>query len=260
VYLHNPWYRKVYLDGAGGGGGGGGNGGGGAINVSNPEVKKLLDAAVAEATSGLKKKTEELLGEKKKLEESFAELGDPKAIKELMGRINADEDMKLFTSGKREEYDNRITGRMKATYENQIKAKDDKIQDLEKTLKERSSRLADTLRDSAIQGAAAKLGVIPTAIPDVLSRAKSIFSVNDEANIVALDQSGGVVLGADGKKPLQPEEWLKGLKEQAPHLFPPSKGGGAGGGGRATGSNDDLQSLPPTERLRIARERQAGAK
>jgi hypothetical protein len=66
--------------------------------------------------------------------------------------------------------------------------------------------------------------------------------------------------GADGKKPLQPEEWLKGLKEQAPHLFPPSKGGGAGGGGRATGSNDDLQSLPPTERLRIARERQAGAK
>jgi hypothetical protein len=245
----------VYFDAAGGGGEGGG-GGGGAIDAANPEVVKLVAAAVAEATKGLKAKNDEILGEKKKIEEQFAGL-DGKAVRELMDRINADEDMKLFTSGKREDYDKRITGRMEATYVNQIKARDDKIVDLEKTLKERGTKLADTLRDSAIQAAAAKIGVVASAIPDVLGRARSVFSVDDDAHVVARDVNGGVIMGADGKKPLDAESWIKGLKDEAPHLFPLSKGGGAGGGGGKLNGTDDLSALPPTERLRIARERQA---
>lgn len=257
-YRNNPWYRVVLFDAAGGAGGGA-DGGAVKVDLSNPEVKKLVDSAVETALAGIKKNRDDLLEEKKALEKNFEGL-DPKTTRELMDRINADEDMKLFTSGKRQEYDERITGRMKASHENQIKAANDKIADLEKTLKDRSDKLSASLRNSAIQSAAAELGVLPTALPDIVSRASSIFSVDDNAAIVALDASGGVILGPDGKKPLTAKDWVKSLKETAPHLFPASKGGGSSGGGNGgTVQNGvDLSALPPQERLKIHRMNQAG--
>lgn len=109
-------------------------------------------------------------------------------------------------------------------------------------------RLSKLLIDNTVGDAALKTGVLPTAMEDVLRRAKETFRVV-EGLVVPQDASGNTLYGMDGVKPLTQEEWLSDLRTSAPHLFKASKGGGAGpsggeggGGGTTVRFKDDLRN------------------
>ena len=101
--------------------------------------------------------------------------------------------------------------------------------------REASERQAAQARvESALKEEAGKAGILPTAIPDVIARAR-------EAGAVA---NGQGVRFMDGESPrydpLKPEaemtaaSWFESLKDSAPHLYKPTTGDG---GGQHVGSN-----------------------
>lgn len=101
----------------------------------------------------------------------------------------------------------------------------------------------------------------PEALPDILARASGVFAVQVDGSVLAKKADGTTVYGADGVTPLSPHEWLTGLVASAPYLGKASAGGGANGGRPGGGvdqtygmSTADFQKLPPTERIRLARQ------
>lgn len=76
--------------------------------------------------------------------------------------------------------------------------------------------LSDGVKEAAI-----KYGVLESALPDVLSRAKETFTVKDGKPVPKdkLFDKEGNPLGVTG--------WIQSLAEQAPHLFAQSRGSGA---------------------------------
>jgi hypothetical protein len=106
-----------------------------------------------------------------------------------------------------------------------------------------NQQLSVLLVDSAVKSAAVTLGVVPTAIDDVVLRAKSIFKVQT-GQVVALNEKGEVRYGKDGTTPLTITEWAKDLKVSAPHLFEGVKGAGSlGNRGGFAGDGSKLSSV-----------------
>lgn len=215
-------------------------GGGETETPNSPEVKSLIDNAVKEATSGLAKNRDEVLAEKKQLQEQFQQLQeqwkglDPEQVRTIMQRLEGDEETKLLAEGKTDEVIERRTQRLKADYEKQIQSASEKAQTLEQAVTERDERIKGLMIEGSLRQAASELGVVPSAVEDALTRAKTVFNFDEEGNLVATE-NGTTMYGKDGKTPISPAEWLETMKEKAPHWFPAPSGGGASGGGRGRG-------------------------
>jgi len=101
-----------------------------------------------------------------------------------------------------------------------IKDKNDHLMEenfkLQSTLEE--VVLSDKVKDIAI-----KHGVFESALSDVVSRARNVFTVKD-GKTVPKDKKNS--RDADGNV-IDPEKWITTLSESAPHLFKPSNGSGA---------------------------------
>ena len=144
----------------------------------------------------------------------------------------------------KEEVDKLINDRVK-TMRKQFESDNGKLQETNSTL---NSQLETLLVDSAIRQASSKIGVLGSAVDDVVLRAKSVFKVESGA-AVPYDRDG-IMYGKDGSSPMSTGEWVKGLKKTAPHLFEMSVGGGAGGS-RAAG-RVDTSKMSPLEKIRHA--------
>jgi hypothetical protein len=217
-------------------------GGAPAISADNPEVAALIQAAVSESNAALEANRNEILGEHKTLKQQMAEMTktwdglDPEAVRNIMSRMENDEETKLLAEGKMDEVINRRTERLKADYGTQIEnftgqlsAKDQALSDAQATIK--------TLKvEGGLRAAASELGLIPSAVDDALARANSVFKVNDKGQLIA-ENDGATVYGKDGKTPMSPAEWLETMKEKAPHWFPAPSGAGAAGGAGRGGSH-----------------------
>lgn len=107
-----------------------------------------------------------------------------------------------------------------------------------------SRQLESLLIDNEVRSAATKLGVRPTAVDDVLLRAKTVFKVKDGV-ATPMDSQGNTIYGKDGTNPMSVGDWVDSLKQSADHLFTPSNGGGAQGG--AGGAN--LTNLSPVQKI-----------
>ena len=97
--------------------------------------------------------------------------------------------------------------------------------------------LSDKVKDIAIAN-----GVHESALPDVVSRARGVFTVKDGKTV----PKGKNNRDEDGKL-LAPDTWISALAQSAPHLFKSSSGAGAqrpNGKGNPTGklSANDLIS------------------
>jgi hypothetical protein len=209
-----------------------------------PTTKEALEkmiadasaAAIEAATAGLKAKNNELLGTNKGLKETLAKFDgiDPEAVHSIVKRFADDEEGALIKAGKVDEVLNKRTERMKANYDKLLSDANGKAEAAIKRAKSWEGRVLD----ESIRAAAAKAGLHQHAIDDALFRARSMFSLTDDGQAIALDESGKPQLGKDGKSPFTPAEWLEGMKERAPHWFPASaSGGGAGGGGGNSGGS-----------------------
>ena len=92
-----------------------------------------------------------------------------------------------------------------------------------------TAQLEKLLIDNNVREAATKMGVRPTAVDDVLLRARTMYKVKD-GNAVPFNAKGEIVYGKDGTSPMAISDWVESLKGTADHLFTPSSGGGSQGG------------------------------
>lgn len=179
------------------------------------------------------------------LESKFSGI-DPeevKLLKDTVGNLKPEEISELMKRGK--EVDKVVEQRIsavKTAHEQQTTV-----------MKAEISRLTDRLSDLSINQAAiaiaTKLGLRPSAQPDITSRAQSVFSLNQKGEIVALEADGKTPMyGRDGG-PLTMQEWAEKLVTEAPHLFAESKGSGGSGdganGGNAPGGYAEMSKKNP---------------
>lgn len=151
---------------------------------------------------------------------------DPAKYQELMSIQRQIEEKKLIDAGKIDEVVEQRVNTMRSTYDEQV----NNLKESNNTL---TRQLETLIIDNNVRDQAIKNGVLPSAVDDVLLRAKTTFKVQ-EGQAVALDAKGQVIYGKDGSTPKGISEWLTELKTAAPHLFQPSDGVGARGS-RVTG-------------------------
>lgn len=92
-----------------------------------------------------------------------------------------------------------------------------------------NGQLSTLMIDNVLKTEAIKVGVLPTAVDDVVLRARTVYVIENGVP-TPKGQDGKVIYGKDGQNPLAVGDWLKDLKKTAPHLFAGSQGSGAGGG------------------------------
>jgi hypothetical protein len=95
------------------------------------------------------------------------------------------------------------------------------IQTLSEQNKQLNEHLERVVLSDGVKEAAIKYGVLESALPDVLSRAKDTFVVKDGKPVPKdklIDKEGN---------PMGVTNWIQSLAEQAPHLFAQSRGSGA---------------------------------
>lgn len=243
-------------------------GGAGQIDPNAPEVKSLIEKAVKEATSGLAANRDELLTEKKTLQQKFEEMSetwkglDPQAVRTIMSRLENDEEAKLLAEGKTDAVIERRTERLKADHQKQLEKLQQAIAERDGKLEGASGQVKKLMVEGSLRQAAAELGVVPSAVDDALYRAMGVFKVTDDGKLIA-EENGSTVYGKDGKNPMTPAEWLESMKDKAPHWFPaPSGGGAAGGPGGRGGSHTITREQArdvPTYRAAKAAAEKAGA-
>lgn len=118
---------------------------------------------------------------------------------------------------------------------------------LETDLNTANQKLNNFMIGTEVRNAAIKVGALPTAVDDVVSRANGIFTiVNDK---VVIQKDGQTVYGSDGVTPLSAVEWAKNLSKDAPHLFSQNQGGGAQGGGNGGFGNKDRSKMSSQEKI-----------
>ncbi|AAX84852.1 putative phage structural protein [Xanthomonas phage Xp15] len=159
---------------------------------------------------------------------------DPAKYQELMAEHAKIHEGELIKKGDVEGLVNHRTQTMRTEYEG-------KLNSLSKNYEIAQRQLETLTIDNVVRDRSIKLGVAPTAVEDVLLRAKSVFRV-EEGRPVAKDPEGKIVYGKNGTDPMDIGEWLGGLKDQAPHLFQPSTGSGGNGGNRQAGNGGEKLS------------------
>ena len=103
---------------------------------------------------------------------------------------------------------------MKQNYTSQIET-------LNTTKAQLEQHLERVLLSDGVKDAAIKYGVLETALPDVIARARETFTIKDGVATPKTKQ-----VDKEGK-PLTVQGWITSLTESAPHLFAPSRGTGA---------------------------------
>lgn len=210
-----------------------------ALNLEDPSVKAAIDNIIAEREKPLKANRDEILAEKRKLQEQLDELKsqwdglDAESVKGLMKQIESSEDAKLISQGKVDEVIERRTERLRQQTAKDVEAAQGRVTELEGELSTAQNTIKELVVDASIREAASKIeGFVPGAIFDAVQRGRQVFTVDEDRNPVALDADGSVIRGSDGKTPLHPAEWLKSLVAgDCRHWLGASNGGGAEGGG-----------------------------
>ena len=105
-----------------------------------------------------------------------------------------------------------------------------------------NARLTAIQIDQGVITVATKRGLRPTAIPDITSRARSIFKLVNGAPRAFEADGQSVRYGKDGVTPMTLEEWVDSQVSDAPHLFESNAGGGAAG--TASGGSTRTQKNP----------------
>ena len=212
-----------------------------SLYVQQPDGSYILDAEGVVP----KEKLDEFRSNNIQLQQQMDKLKDidPEKYKEL---IKLDQEVKtgeLIKAGKLEEAVNLRVDSMKTDLESKIRERDDK-------LSAANSQLSALLFDGAVKSAAIKSGVLPTAMDDLVYRARGSFVVENGSPVPKKD--GKTVFGKDGTTPMSIEEWTLNLKPMAPHLFQGSQGSGAGGGQGNGGKN--MKDMTPAQKIQAGLE------
>jgi len=208
-----------------------------AHEASIAEFNKGVDDKINEAISGLKSKNEELLNEKKKIQnalKNFENL-DPEKAKEALKFLEENEYAQMLKDGKVDEILEKKTSQMRSDHEAAINELTSKLTETEQSSVLYKTKYETKVIEDNLRAVAIKAGVRKEAVDDILMRGLRIFTLDDSNGIEARDKDGKLVKTKDDKV-LTAQLWIEDFKETAPHYFPGSEGAGAHGGG--SGKND----------------------
>lgn len=231
------------------------NGGGGG--------DPALDAKIQAAVEGLKRNNSELKGEKTELKErldglttqleqfggldTLKALGNAETVKtllEMKKRFEADEQGKMLSEGKYDEWFDKRTASLRKDHENQMRNLQAQIAERDTQLAQTEDALRKKFLETEVSNACRDVQVESSAVLDVQLRAASVFHFDKSRNrLVIKDDDGGVVFGKDGSTPKTIREWLEDQKEVSRHWWPRSKGGGAEGSDLPGGKSSDLARM-----------------
>lgn len=231
-----------------------------ALYTKQADDTYLLEVEGVEDTTGLKATVKQLRTENDEFKKAMAkwEGFDPEQIKSLMVNSKDTEEQKLIKEGKFEEVVKRRTEALVADYEKKLKGAGDALTGE----KSKGQKMHTKVLDAALSTAAAAVGVHKSALKDIMLQGRTVFSLNDDSDVVAV-KDGSVVLGKDGKSPLQPSEWLESQREESSHWFPAGGGGSgsqsnsnrsSGGDGKKEMKRADFEALSPTDRVAKSKE------
>ena len=206
------------------------------IDHEDPEVqaelKALLEQQVNSAVAALKAKNDELISEKRKLQEQTAEFADfdKDTLKNYIARLKNDEEARLIAEGKVGDVIDRRTERMRESYQSQIAENQKLAQEWQSKYGDLEQKFNYTRIDSALRDAALSANVVPSAIDDIITRGRGAFEIDANGNIISKDKyTGDIKIGADGKNPYGALDFISDLKKVAPHFWPQTQSGGFSG-------------------------------
>ena len=199
-----------------------------AFDPNNPAVQEWFKSQ----TQGLVSNKEEILKEKKALEDNLKQLKsqwgdlDPKVVQNLVARMQNDEETKMIAEGKFDEVINKRVEAYQKDHDAKLTASQTKFEEESSKRTALENKIADLTIAGMVRDAASKQGLTPTAVEDAIFRAKTTFQLNENYEPVARNSDGTLLVGKDAKSPLSVVEWLDGMKEKAPHWFEGPSGGG----------------------------------
>lgn len=203
------------------------------LDLEGYEDPKGLKTALQSERDAAKTAQREL----QRLQKQFEGI-DPEIVKKVFAQLDQDEEAKLIAEGKVNEVIQKRTEKMREEHA--------KLLNAETTRANNAEAYANKFKQSVVQGqivqAAVELEALPEATADIAFLAQSKFALDEDGKAVAVDESGEVVIGKDGKTPLSPKEWVESLREQKPYFWPKPNGSGAQGSTNTKGQVDILKA------------------
>lgn len=211
--------------------------------LKTDEAKAAIQAAVDEATKGLKSKNEELLGGIKK------EKDERKALQDMIDEIKTAKEQAEAEAAEKSGDVEKIKENLKTQHQKELEK-------LQSQLSDKDSKLHSLLVDNGLTESLTKAGVAPQHLDVVKAYIKS----QHKAEIAEVD---GSIVAKLNDKPLSEfvSEWSQG--DQGKHYVaaPNNAGGGANGangGGKAAGdktiTRSQFDALDHGSRMAAARE------
>jgi len=142
-----------------------------------------------------------------------------KRVEELEAQVDKDK-------GKFDQLLEKRTEAMKLEHSKQLEA-------IGKDLGQTRGQLKTLKIDQALIQAGSEFGLRAGAGPDLVSRGRSVFDLDEEGHIVAFDEDGKTKRYNAAGEPLQPKDWVAAATKEAAHLFDESQGAGSAGSGSA---------------------------
>ena len=203
-----------------------------------PEVQELIDSKVDEIRQSFEEEKDKiaqnsrrLLDEKKNLERKLSNFEgiDLDEIKQIKQALKDKEEEDLLKGGKIDELVEKRVQSTRLDYENKLTEKDNTLSEFESKYNQLASTFDQYRIREALITEARKQNALDSAIEDIVLRANGVFSFGEDGSIAAYDETGHIKT-VDGKA-LNPENFVKILKKNAPHLWPQSSGAGLRGSG-----------------------------
>lgn len=199
--------------------------------VAAAELKQKVDE-FRQNNVGLLQKNKELEDRLKPIEEIGGAEG-LKKLQELQAKIEGDEVLRLFSEGKREDYDQRITSRMQEKYSRELDARDKRIAELDGLVSTLKGDIQNRDISAAIDRACDEVRVDPLYRDAAALLVRQNIKYED-GKILVVGEDGKEAYGPSGKAATVSDA-LEAMREKRPAFFLPSSGGGATGG---RGSSD----------------------
>lgn len=222
------------------------------------QVQEIVNNALKSEIVGLKSNNQALKDEKKKAQERLREYNDImqsfggqeglSQLQALKQKIEQDEELRLFSQGDREKYNDRILNRAKQDHANQMKMlqedRDKWKSEADSFVKKYQQR---EIEKSIVDGCTSS-GVNPRYYKAMSAQVRDDIIFDDETErVIVKDVDGNLRYGKDGQ-PMQVGELIDTLREDQPELFMQSTGSGAVGSSagvrRYTGvTNDEIRQM-----------------
>lgn len=193
-----------------------------AISAAVTKANDDANAKFNEAKSGL-------LADLKKAKDAAKAFDglDAEKVKGMLSAFENDQDLNDIAEGRHENVITRRMEKERAQFKSDLAGLQESTGTLETENANLKTKVSKLLIDNNVVSEFVKEKGLESGIPDVVLRANSIFKVEGD-DLIARDSSGEIITGKSG--PMTIQEWVSGLKESAPHLFPGSSGAGGSGG------------------------------